>query len=95
MYEIQKASMLKRMSAFLLDFILMTIAVTGFALLLSVVTGLSTHTDKLTERQAYYESTYGVDFETTEEDFNKLSKEEQDHILNVYAYELYNKQYRI
>ena len=84
MYEIQKASMLKRMSAFLLDFILMTIAVTGFALLLSVITGLDTHTDKLAEKQEYYETTYGVDFETTEEDFNKLSEEEQAHILNVY-----------
>ena len=83
MYEIQKASMLKRISAFLLDFILLTIAVTGFALLLSIVTGLNNHTDKLAERQEYYETTYGVDFDDVE-NFDKYTKEEQDHILNVY-----------
>jgi uncharacterized RDD family membrane protein YckC len=90
MYEIQKASMLKRISAFLLDFILLTIAVTGFALLITVVMGLnpdtdiSAHSAKLTEKQEYYESTYGVSFETTEEEFYQLPKEQQDYILNVY-----------
>lgn len=84
MYEIQKASMLKRISAFLLDFILMTIAVTGFALLLSVITGLDTHTTTMADKQAYYEETYNVDFDLTIEEMEKLPKEEQDRIQNVY-----------
>lgn len=84
MYEIQKASMLKRISAFLLDFVLMTIAVTGFALLVSLMTGRMKHVDKMEEREAYYEEKYDVDFGITEEKFNSLTEDEQKHLDNAY-----------
>ncbi len=50
--DIQKANLLKRMSAFLLDFILMTIAVTGFAFLLSVITPYQKNLDIVQEKTA-------------------------------------------
>lgn len=90
MFDIQKASLLKRFSAWLLDFILMTIAVTGFAYLISVVTGYQGYIDTISDKQAYYENEYGVDFDISEEDFNILSKEEQDYIVHVHD-ELYAK----
>ena len=85
MYSIQKASMLKRISAFLLDFILLTIAVTGFALLISVITGRAKHVDKMNERKAYFEETYSVDFDIKEEDYNKLSDDEKQRIDDAYV----------
>ena len=84
MYEIQKAPMLKRISAFLLDFVLMTIAVTGFALLVSLMSGRMKHVDKMAEREAYYEEEYGVDFDISEEDFSKMSEAEQKHLDEAY-----------
>lgn len=83
MYTIQKASMLKRISAFLLDFILMTIAVTGFAFIISLITGYSGHLDKLSEREAYYESKYYPEFGITEEQYNALGAEAKA----AYAYD--------
>ena len=84
MYDIQKASLLKRFSAFLLDFILMTIAVTGFAFLFSVIVGYDNYTDTLLEKEAYYEELYDVDFDYARANPDKLTKEEYDKVVNVY-----------
>lgn len=84
MYELQKANILKRVTAFILDFILMTIAITGFAFLLSAITGYQTHADKFDERYSYYEETYSVDFDMAKEDFDKLPKDEQERIEGVH-----------
>ena len=85
MYDIQKASLLKRISAFLLDFILMTIAVTGFALLLSTVLGYDNYAGALTEKREYYEATYEVDFDIKKEDYDALSEEDRKVIDDAYA----------
>ena len=81
MYSIQKASLLKRISAFLLDFILLTIALTGFALLLSTVLGYDNYAGALTEAH------YGVDFDIKKEDYDALSEEDRAYIDD--AYEVY------
>ena len=85
MYGIQKAGMLKRISAFLLDFILMTIAVTGFAFLISTITGRENYVDKMNERKEFYEEKYTVDFDISEEDYNKLDENERKHIDDAYV----------
>ncbi len=84
MYELQRASILKRITAFILDFILMTIAVTGFAFLLSAITGYQTHVDNFNAKYAYYEETYSVDFDMPKEDFDKLPEGEQERINGVH-----------
>ena len=59
-YDFQKASLLKRISAFLLDFILVTIIATFIAWIISLITHYS---DLVTEFQGYYtqyEEMYGV-----------------------------------
>ena len=84
MLGIQKAGLLKRFSAFLLDFILMTIVVTGLAFLLFSITGYDNHLAFVEGKQAEYEEMYSVDFSITEEDFNKLSSDEQKYIEDAY-----------
>lgn len=93
MYDIQKASLLKRFSAFLLDFILMTIAVTGLALLFSTIFGYDNYTSKLNEERWYYQDTYigedlvkeGVTFGITEEKFKDLDEQTKNLLLDAYA----------
>ena len=52
MLDLQKASMLKRISAFILDVILLAVAITGFAFFLSAVTGYDSYNEKLDEIKA-------------------------------------------
>ena len=47
MLDLQKASMLKRISAFILDVILLAVAITGFAFFLSAVTGYDSYNESL------------------------------------------------
>lgn len=75
-FDLQKASMWKRISAFLLDFILLGIAVAGMAALLSAVLGFDKHNTALDEAYAVYEAEYGIVFDITEEEYIKMSEAE-------------------
>ena len=77
MYKIHKAPMLKRVSAFLLDFILFTIAVTGFAFLFSLIMGTSKQFDTIAEREHYYETKYYEAYGITEAEYEALSEEQK------------------
>ena len=59
-YDLQKASVLKRFSAFLLDFILTVILITGFMWAISAVTGYDAYHDTLENRIAEIETEYGI-----------------------------------
>ncbi len=72
-YDLQKASVLKRIAAYLLDFILITIVVTGLAFLLSAITGYDDHRDRYYERVEFYEEKYGLSVEDA--DFDNMSDE--------------------
>lgn len=80
MLDIQKASMLKRASAFLLDLILLSILITGFAFGLSAATGYDSYNQKLEAAQERYEKEYGVSFDTSEQDYEKLTEEQRKKI---------------
>lgn len=82
-YDIQKASLLKRISAFILDFILLTILATGISYLSSVILKVDYHQDKLQEYYDYYEKTYNVKFGLSEEEYNQLTPEEKAHYAEV------------
>ncbi len=84
MYDLQKASLLKRFSAFLLDLILVVIVITGFAYLISVISGYDTHLNRLTEIETYYEKLYSVDFDIAKEDYDKLPEAEREKIDHAY-----------
>ncbi len=77
-YDLQKGSMTKRISAFLFDFIILTVLVTGVALLLSWALGYDGYVSTFNSRFEYYQEEYDVTFNITQEELDKLSKEEQD-----------------
>lgn len=74
--ELQKASITKRIAAAILDFIVITILVTGVAAVLSSVLDFNSHIALLDERQKHYEAEYNVKFDISQEDFEKLTQEE-------------------
>ena len=77
-YDVQKASLLKRFSAFLLDFILLCVLASGFAFLLAWITQIDKYTETIQSYYEQYEEKYGVDFEISAEDYEKLTDEEKD-----------------
>lgn len=77
-YDLQKASILKRISAFLLDLILMCIVAVGFMYLFSTVTNLDGHQQRVTQMAEKYETDYGVDFDISAEDYEKLTETERE-----------------
>ena len=77
MYDLQKADVWKRISALLFDLILLAIVAIGAALLLSAVLGYDGQTAKLENVQTGYETQYGVEFDLTAEEREKLTEEEK------------------
>lgn len=82
-YDIQKASALKRLSALILDLILLLIFATGAAYASSLIFNVDAHQAKLQEKYRYYEETYNVSFDLKQEDFDNMSEEERAHYDEV------------
>ncbi|MBO7304648.1 MAG: RDD family protein [Clostridia bacterium] len=78
LHELQKASMWKRISAFIFDFIMLAIIAVGIALLCSALFGYDTYTAKMDKIYAQYEEKYGISFDITEDEYNKLTDTEKD-----------------
>lgn len=77
-YDLQKASILKRISAWLLDAILLVILVVGVASGVSAIVDYDGHMDELESYIVHYEQAYNIDPDMTEEKFNAMTKEEQE-----------------
>ena len=67
--------MLKRISAYILDVILLAVVIVGFAFLLSSVTGYDAYNEKLDSIYANYEEHYGVSFDMKYEEYEALSED--------------------
>ena len=74
MYSLQKASVLKRFSAYLLDIILLFIIIVGVASLLSLAFNYDGYSTRLDELSVKYQEEYGIDIN---KDYNTLSPEEK------------------
>ena len=83
-YDVQKASLLKRFSAFLLDFILIIVLASGFAFLLSWITDIDSYTETFQGYLEQYGKEYGVDFGISKEDYAQLTQERKDYYQEVY-----------
>lgn len=81
-YDLQRASMWKRISAWLLDAILLCIVATLMAFLLSAVLNYDGYSDQLDARYAYFEEQYGVTRNLTQAQLDAMSPEE---LANVEA----------
>ena len=85
MFDLQKASMLKRASAWLLDVILLSVLATGFALLLSAAFGYDNYNDNLQRYYTEYEQLYGIDFNISDEEYLALGEEDRLRYADAYA----------
>lgn len=84
-YDLQKASLMKRFSAFLLDFILMIILFTGFMCLISAVVGYDDYSNRLNALVDDYEEKFGVSFDISSEEYSSMTEEEQEYYNNSYS----------
>lgn len=80
-YDLQKGSLLKRASAFLLDAILLVILASGFAFALSAIFNYDSRHEAYEKGIAYYSKEYNVDFDSvlTQADYEALSEKEREN----------------
>lgn len=74
LYDLQKASVWKRISAALFDLIMLVIASIGVALLLSSILNYDSLSVQLEGFYTRYETQYGVDFDITQEEYDALDE---------------------
>ena len=79
-YDLQRASMWKRISAWLLDAILLCIIATLMALVLAAVTNYDGYSEQLDARYTYFEEQYGVSRNLTQEQVNAMTDEERANL---------------
>ena len=80
--DLQKASLMKRFMAFLLDLILLVILVTGFMWILSSVTNYDSYSDAMSNKIAEIKESYGIfaiteEYEVDLDEFSLMSEEEK------------------
>lgn len=75
-YDLQKASLMKRFSAFLLDAICVIILATFFAWILSIVVNYNGWTQRYETLKTAWEQKYGID-SLTKEEYDALTDEEK------------------
>ncbi len=83
--DLQKASLLKRASAFLLDVILLAVLITGLAFLISSATGYDGYTQQMDDLEKEYETRFEVSFDLTEQKYNELTEEQKTQVDQAYA----------
>lgn len=76
-YDLQKAGILKRCSAMLLDLILLVILAVGFASVISAIVGYDDMSGQLEGYYQQYENEYGVTFEITAETYEAMTEAER------------------
>lgn len=76
-YDLQKASILKRLSAYILDLILLLVLITGIAFVLSAVLNFNHWNQTVTDGYAQYETQFGVSLDITQDTYNALNAEEK------------------
>ena len=79
-YDLQRASMWKRISAWLLDAILLCIIATLMAFVLAAVTNYDSYSEQLDARYTYFEEQYGVSRNLTQEQVNAMTDEERANL---------------
>ena len=84
MHDIQSASVWKRMSAWLLDVIVLLILATGFAFIVSVITNYSKYDEQLHAYYDEYEQTYDARIDITSEEYEQLSEEEKQKYIDMF-----------
>lgn len=77
-HDIQKAGLWKRIAAGMLDGILLAVLSVGIAFLLGEFLGYDGYNTTLNESYAHYEEQYGIQFQITGEEYEKMLPEQKD-----------------
>jgi len=81
---LQKASLSKRMAAWLFDGILTAILAVGLGLVLSALLGYDQHSEALSAAYEKYETQYGISFEISYEEYEAMTQAEKDNYDAAY-----------
>ena len=84
-YDIQRASMWKRISAFLFDGILLGVVAVLFAWMLSGMLGFDRHNAALDDAYARIGQAYGVDFNLSLSAYDAMTPEQQQALSSAYT----------
>lgn len=82
--ELQKASVWKRVSAWIFDMILLGVLAVGLAFLLSGLLGYDRYSDSLDASYASYEAAYGVTFDISEGEYLAMTEEQRENYDAAY-----------
>ena len=82
--DLQKASMWKRISAFLFDFIMLSIVAVLMALLLSAALGYDQLNKTVEEAYEAYGQAYGVDLRMSSAEYEQLTREEAQRVDDAF-----------
>lgn len=85
MFDLQKASMWKRLSAGLFDLIMFSILAVGFAFIMTIICQYDAHYTQYSEALVKYETQYGISFDITEDDYNALTEEDRSQYDDALA----------
>lgn len=83
--DLQKASMWKRISAWLFDGILTATLAVGLAFLLSLLLGYDGYSREVDASYAKYETQYGITFDISQEEYLALSEQAKQNYEAAYA----------
>lgn len=83
--DLQKASVMKRLAAWLLDTILVCVLTVGFAVILSAVLRYDAQYTELKTGYDRYEQQYGVTFNMSEEEYANMSEAQRENYDAAYA----------
>lgn len=83
--DLQKANLLKRAAALILDMILLVVLATGVGMVLSAVVDYDGYNQRLTQCQEEYEARYQVSFDVTQEEYAAMTQEQKQQLNDAYA----------
>lgn len=83
--DIQKATIWKRVAAWILDLILLVVVAVGVMFALSAILGYSKYSDQVNEAYAHYEQEYGITFQITGDAYNAMTDAERQNWDDAYA----------
>ena len=83
-HDLQKASLWKRASAWIFDFILLGTLAVGVALVLSALFGYNGYNETLDAAYAAYEEQYGVEFEISQDQYLAMTEQQRQNYNTAY-----------
>ena len=83
-YDLQKASLWKRIASWMFDAILVGVLAVGFGLLLSVILGYDAYSQKMENAYSHYEAEYGITFEMSQAAFDAMTEQQRQDYEAAY-----------